>query len=112
MENNDTDYKAYNVGGNTTISVIDYAYMLIKLTGRSIEPEINSEFRFGDTRHIISDVSKLENLGWKPSVSLENIARGYINWVEKQLEVRDYYTRASEEMKTMGVIKTAKVKKV
>ena len=38
-----------------------------------IEPTTPGEFRFGDTRHIFSDISSLRALGWEPQVPFEKM---------------------------------------
>ena len=45
----------------------------ISRTGAEIEPELPDLCRFGDTRHVFSDVSKLSATGWRPTVDLEEI---------------------------------------
>jgi dTDP-L-rhamnose 4-epimerase len=107
LESLAANYQVFNVGGSKATSVREYAQLLIKLTGKHVEPEIPGEFRFGDTRHIISDISKLRRLGWEPLTPLEEIARQYITWVESQSEVKDYHARATRLMKNMGIIRTA-----
>ena len=107
MERNDADYNVFNVGGNRAVTVLEYAKLLISLTGKNIEPEIPGEFRWGDTRHIISDSSKLRNLGWQANTPLEQIAREYLNWVQDQPNVSDYYTEAAKMMKQIGVIRSS-----
>lgn len=107
MENEAADYQVFNVGGDRPITVLEYARIIRKLTGKGVEPEIGGEFRFGDSRHVISDISKLGELGWKPGTSIEQIARGYIEWVEGQPAVSDYYADARKVMRQAGVIRSA-----
>jgi len=108
LESNDMNYEVFNVGGSKATSVLEYAEMLSKLTENNPAPEVLGEFRFGDTRHIISDISKLRKLGWEPKTPLETIAREYISWVEAQGAVKNYSAQAVELMKKTGVIRKAK----
>jgi dTDP-L-rhamnose 4-epimerase len=108
LETDSADYQALNVGGSKATSVLEYARLLVELTGKRIEPEIPGEFRVGDTRHIISDISKLRGLGWQPLTPLEDIAREYIAWAEAQPEVQDYYAQAAQVMKEKSVIRAAR----
>lgn len=108
LENDATNFEAFNVGGSNEVTVLKYARLLIALLGKGIEPEIPGEFRFGDTRHIASDISKLRKFGWEPKTSLERIAQEYIAWAEAQPELLDFYADASRAMKEMGVIRAVR----
>ncbi len=108
LESNNMSYQAFNVGGSKATTVLEYAKVLLKLIGNNLDPETPGEFRFGDTRHIISDISKLTGLGWELTTPLEDIASEYIKWVKAQPEVKDYYTEALGLMRGRGVIRKAK----
>jgi dTDP-L-rhamnose 4-epimerase len=108
MEDSRADYEVYNVGGGRAITVKEYAHLIARAMGKEIAPRVPGEFRFGDTRHIISDISKLRALGWEPQVPLERIVEEYIAWARAQPDVRDYYADAEREMKTRGTIREAR----
>ncbi len=108
LENEAATYQVYNVGGTEILSVSEYVKLLSKVVGREVIPEIPGEFRFGDVRHIISDISKIRELGWQPRTSLEQIMSEYFEWATEQPEVRDFYTEASQVMKQMGVIRATR----
>lgn len=105
LENDAADFEVFNVGGNTAITVLEYAKLLIKILGKDIEPKPSGEFRFGDTRHVISDISKLEKLGWQPKIPLERFVREYVEWCLEQREISDYYAEAERIMKQQHVIR-------
>jgi len=105
LETDAANYQVFNVGGRETTSVLEYARLLLERTGKHLEPEIPGEFRFGDTRHVISDSSKLRKLGWEPRTTLEDMAQEYISWAEPQLESHDYSSQAAYLMKEMGVVR-------
>jgi len=108
LESNAVNYEVYNVGGGEVLSVLEYSKLLSNVMGKSVTPEILGEFRCGDVRHIISDVSKIKKLGWQPQTSIEQAARKYIDWARKQPEVSDYYAEAEKVMKQEGVLKTVR----
>lgn len=108
LEKESANYQVFNVGSGKTISVLEYARLLIKLTGKQVEPEIPGIFRLGDARHVIPDILKLKGLGWEPTTSVEEIAKEYIAWLETQPEVKDYYAYAYQVMKETGVIRAKK----
>ena len=107
LEDNRADFEVFNVGGGkkNTITVLEYANLLTEKLGKTIEPDISGKFRFGDTRHITSDLSKIKNLGWKPSRYIDEIAEEYINWVESQGTVKDYYAEAERIMRKVNVVR-------
>ena len=103
LENDSANFEVFNVGGSKATTVLEYAKLLISVFGGAIEPQRRGEFRFGDTHHIISDISKLKSLGWQPKTPLDQIIRDYLEWVEKQADVSDYYTQAEKVMRRQGV---------
>lgn len=108
MENEAAAYEIYNVGGTEVLSVSEYVKLVSKVMGREVVPQIPAEFRFGDVRHIVSDISKIRKLGWQPRTSLEKIVSEYFEWAREQPEVRDFYGEASQVMKRMGVIRATR----
>jgi dTDP-L-rhamnose 4-epimerase len=108
LEDSGTNFEAYNVGGDKTVSVNEYANLLIRLFGKELESENKKEFRFGDTRHILSDISKIKNIGWIPSTPLDQIIRGYVCWLQKEVEMVNAYTEAEKVMKQQGVLRSTK----
>lgn len=105
LESAAADYNAYNVGGYNVLTVMEYANLLIKHTGKVIGVRTDNEFRFGDTRHIVSDISMLRGLGWNPEIPVDRIIDDYLGWVREQPGVVEYYTHAEEIMKRQGVIR-------
>jgi len=107
LEDSRADFQVFNVGGGRHIRVADYARLVAARCGLEIEPESPGIYRFGDTRHILSDISRLKQLGWKPEVSFEEIVDGYIDWVKRQPGFCDYYTSAEAEMEKLGTLRRA-----
>ena len=108
LESEPVNFEVFNVGGSKAITVLEYAELLNRITGGNFEAEIRGEFRFGDSRHIISDISKLNRLGWHPEVSLEQIIREYLEWAETHPGIGNYYAEAEREMKQKEVIRLGK----
>lgn len=105
MESNAADYGVYNVGGSEILSVADYARLIMRVMGKNTNSQIPGEFRFGDTRHIVSDISKLRRLGWRQKTTLNQVVREYVGWASAQPEVSDHYAEAERIMKQEGVIR-------
>ena len=62
-------------------------------------------YRFGDTRHVFSDVSKLKAFGWQPEVSQEEIVDEYLSWAQEQPGFKDYYSEAEAKMQQLGTLR-------
>jgi dTDP-L-rhamnose 4-epimerase len=106
LEDARADYQVLNVGGDRRISVLDYAHLVARRAGVSIEPRVPGVYRFGDTRHVFSNVGKLKALDWEPAVPLEEIVDGYLGWAQAQPGFRDYYARAEAQMQAMGTLRS------
>jgi len=101
------DYQVFNVGSGLEITVKEYAEALIRKLGKEIEPLIPGQYRVGDNRHSVSDVSKLMALGWAPRYGLQKIFDDYVAWIEEQGELGKYFEEADAAMKEQGVVKKA-----
>lgn len=99
------DFHVFNIGGDRKITVLEYARLVGERAGRFVEPEFPGIYRFGDTRHIFSNVDKLRSLGWKPAISLEETVDEYLEWVRSQPDFRDHSTEADAKMETLGVLR-------
>jgi dTDP-L-rhamnose 4-epimerase len=108
LEDERADYQAFNVGGDRKISVLDYAQLVARQAGVAVSPRVPGTYRYGDTRHVFSDVSKLQALGWQPVVSPEEIVDGYIAWADSQPDFRNYYAEAQAQMEAMGTLRRVK----
>jgi len=112
LESDAANYEVYNVGGNQVLSVLEYANLLLRVVDRNITLQIPGEFRFGDTRHVVSDISKLRNLGWAPRTTIDEITTEYVEWARTQSETRDYFDKAHEVMKEARAIRSVVNKSV
>lgn len=106
LEKDTADFEVFNVGGQKPVTVLEYVGTLLKLWGKDIRPEISGQFRFGDMRHVFSDISKIEaSLGWRPMTPLEEAVQQYVIWAQSQPEIKDSYAEAAMTMKRMGVLR-------
>lgn len=105
LEDDRANYRVFNVGSGQATTVLEYAYLVAEKLGKAIAPCIHGEFRFGDTRHIISDIDRLRTLGWEPTTVPEQIVEEYIAWAQEQPDIKDYYAEADQIMREMGTIR-------
>jgi UDP-glucose 4-epimerase len=73
------DHAFFNIGTNTTISVLELAKMMISLAGLNTKP-IHGPALPGDVRITQADITGAkESFGWEPKVKLENWLRDIIS---------------------------------
>ena len=56
--------RVFNVGGGTRVHDREFAEVVRAHYGSDQPARITGEYRFGDTRHIFSDIDALKQLGW------------------------------------------------
>jgi dTDP-L-rhamnose 4-epimerase len=98
----------YNVGGGKAITVLEFAKIMLDKFGSDMKPLITGEFRLGDTRHTVSDISKLRKLGWEPTIPVEQNVEEYITWIKQQSDTKEYFRESEKLMKDQNVIIKAK----
>jgi len=108
LDNDKADYEVFNVGGGRAYTVSEFDATVRKVFGKeAMAPRMPGEYRFGDTRHIFSDVSKLKALGWKPQYTPEDSVRAYMEWLKQQVDIEDVLDYAEQKMKDMDVVRKA-----
>jgi dTDP-L-rhamnose 4-epimerase len=103
----DADGLALNVGGGRAVSVLEFARLMVAASDRDLEPLVPGEFRLGDTRHTVSDISRMTALGWEPTIPVEENVRQYLEWLEEQAPGADYLQEAERVMAESGVVRHA-----
>lgn len=107
LEDERADFCSFNVAGQHGTTVLEYAQLVTRLAGRAIEPLVSGEYRFGDTRHTVSSGEALQALGWRPEAPLEQTIGEYIEWVQRQPDLADFYAAAQANMRAANVLRRA-----
>tara|TARA_B100001750_G_C15510940_1_gene603602 strand:+ start:1223 stop:2143 length:921 start_codon:yes stop_codon:yes gene_type:complete len=69
--NSDVNHAFFNVGTNTSITILDLAKIIIKFAKLDLEPVFGPALK-GDVQKTIANIDLIkEKIGWKPSVILE-----------------------------------------
>jgi len=110
MEDDRANFGVFNVGGKRPVTVLEFARIMIKEFGSSVEPLVPGEFRLGDTRHTISDVSRLEALGWRPTIPVEQNVQEYVEWMRDQQTSDEFLREAEGLMRQQQVIQKAEAR--
>jgi dTDP-L-rhamnose 4-epimerase len=71
------------------------------------ETSASGEYRVGDTRHSISDISKLQRLGWQPTKTPRESVRDYVEWIRHQKLDKDYAAEALAKLRETGALRKA-----
>jgi len=66
-------------------SIKDVLTILGKTWYPVITPEFTGQTRSGDPDRLIADISRLNDWGFKPNISLEQGIQGYVSWFKKQV---------------------------
>ena len=105
LEDRRTDWLALNVGGDRRVAVLELATMVLAATGLAGEPAVPGLFRFGDTRHALSDVGRLRAFGWAPQREQVAMVAEYVAWARQQPGLADTAATAEASMRSLGVLR-------
>ncbi len=108
MEKDQANGQVYNVGGGKAYTVLDFAKIVAEVFNKGLKPKVPNEYRFGDTRHIFSDITKLQKLGWTPKRSIYDSVIEYKQYLEEQTNIDDILDYSEKHMKNLGVVRRAK----
>ncbi len=104
MEKDEANFSVLNVGGGRAVTVLEFAGIMLRAAGSRLEPLVPGEFRLGDTRHTVSDISRLRSLGWEPLVPVEQNVSEYLDWLRTQSVTPEYIAEADRVMRESGVV--------
>jgi dTDP-L-rhamnose 4-epimerase len=93
-----------NVGSGRATSVRELAGIIAKQLGIAIDPIARGEFRPGEIRSLISDITRIRTIGYEPSVPLEEGIGRYIDWIKTQGAVEDYFAKAEAGLREKGIV--------
>jgi dTDP-L-rhamnose 4-epimerase len=105
LEDPRADDRVFNVGGGRPYTVLEFAGIVAKVFGRRLDLRPNGTYRFGDTRHIVSDVASLRALGWEPRRSAEDSVAEYAEWLRGFATAPDVLAGAEARMRELGVVR-------
>ena len=107
MKSEKSNYEIFNVGGGVPITINEFAKVVANVFGHSdYKPKPSNQYRFGDTRHIVSDISKLKSLGWSPKRSVIDSVIEYKEWLNSSNCIEDVIEYCDKKMKQMNVVRS------
>ena len=106
LEKQEANHQVFNVGSSSSVNVLEVADTLIRNYESNVEYYVSRNYRLGDIRHNLADISKIREItGFNPQVSFEEGIRLFSDWVNKQELKEDKYIQSIEEMKKKGLYK-------
>ncbi len=97
--------RVFNVGGGKAVTTRQFADIVRRQYGSEEPGKVTGEYRFGDTRHIISDIRALRALGWQPNRSPAESVAAYARWLEGIPDLDGILNAASARMRALGVVR-------
>ncbi|MDP9098515.1 MAG: NAD-dependent epimerase/dehydratase family protein [Verrucomicrobiota bacterium] len=107
-ESHKLDGLPVNVGSGEGVSIRQVAEQISDALGIHIAPEVNSEFRPGEMRHLTSGTERVRAAGYAPQVDLGTGIRRYLDWIRQQADVRDYFSEAANILRSKGIVHRVK----
>ena len=104
----EADFKVFNVGGGKAWTVSQFYETMQTAVGKQIDAKLGGVYRYGDTRHIFSDTTRLENLGWSPRYSVPDSIRDYWDYLISHQDKTDILAYAEKHMRQLNVIRKSK----
>jgi dTDP-L-rhamnose 4-epimerase len=97
-----------NVGTGNAVAIGELARLLSTKLGKDIEPHVPGEFRPGEMRALISDISRIQELGFVPAVDLPAGIDRYLSWIGQQGDIGEYFSAAERRLRARQVVKKAR----
>ena len=97
--------RVFNVGGGKPITTREFSDVVMRQYGSAEPGVVTGEYRFGDTRHILSDTSALRSLGWEPRRGPAESVAAYAGWLKGMDGLDGVLAAASARMRALGVVR-------
>jgi dTDP-L-rhamnose 4-epimerase len=107
MKNEAANGEIFNVGTGQPITIKEVAETISEKINPELKPEFNQQYRIGDIRHCVADISKIKNkLGYKPNINFKEGIDDLIQWIRnKEFQIEDKSQNALDELKEKGLLK-------
>lgn len=100
------DGAMFNVGGDRAVTVAEFACVVARAFGRAgYSPVPSGKYRFGDTRHIVSNVERLKALGWRPRREIRESVESYREWLRGAENLGAILAYAQRQMAALSVVR-------
>lgn len=104
LEKHTADGEAINIGTGQAVTLFELAAMLTDCLGSSAAPQVTGQWRAGDTRHCLADISKARRLlGYEPQVSISAGVKMLAEWARIQ-SAEDHFEEAAAKLSSRGLV--------
>ena len=98
--------RVFNVGGGTGYTTARVRRgRAARTTARTGRRAVSGEYRFGDTRHIVSDISALQHAGLGAAADSRGLGGGVRDWLEGMPGLDEVLAEADAKMRALGVVR-------
>lgn len=99
---------ALNVGSGVSTSVLEVARAVAAHFRSDIPITVSGNFRLGDIRHNVADISAMANAtGYVPKWSFNEGLRRFLLWAESRTEEQSGFDNSIQELKQRGLMGSA-----
>ncbi|MHA2183167.1 MAG: GDP-mannose 4,6-dehydratase [Promethearchaeota archaeon] len=107
MKSNAANGEIFNVGSGIPLTIKKIAEILAEKINPKLKPIYTQQYRVGDIRHSVADISKIRSkLGYEPKVSFNQGIEEYINWINSQEnKIDDKTEEALFDLREKGLLK-------
>ena len=104
--------RVFNVGGGKAVTTAEFCDVVRRQYASDKRGVVTGEYRFGDTRHILSDISALGSLGRRPERTPAQSVAAYAAWLEGMPGLEGVLAEANARMRALGVVRKAAAREV
>ena len=97
--------RVFNVGGGKAVTTREFADIVRRHYGSNQPGMVTGEYRFGDTRHVVSDIGALRGLGWEPRHTPADSVAAYAAWLKGMDGLDEVLAEANARMRALGVVR-------
>lgn len=106
LENEKANNLTFNIGSGVAVNVKTVADSLLKNYSSQRKYRITGNYRIGDIRHNLADISLAKKvLKFKPSFSFNEGIENFTNWVKMQTIASSGFEKSFQEMQLKGLLK-------
>jgi dTDP-L-rhamnose 4-epimerase len=107
LEDDSAVGRVFNVGGGRAVTTREFADIVQRQYGSGQAAAVTGEYRFGDTRHILSDIGALQAMGWEPRRAPAESVKAYSAWLDGMDGLDGVLAEANARMRALGVVRRA-----
>jgi len=105
MDCSAADGQALNVGTGRATTMMALAETLCQEHGAEGNVELPSEFRPGDSRHVVHDTSRLRELGFEATTTVAEGVHLAAEWIRSCGDVQDHFSDALQRLRSLRVVR-------